>query len=120
MARHDSVNHRAASPLRMDGQLTAWGDRSASDMILCLELDSGEFFCAHRSTLVRPRSFAGDDSPARSTRDLRRHGDIAFVVAFALAAHYAAPKVGGGASAFAVMWTPGLAALAASVLTRRN
>jgi CAAX protease family protein len=45
---------------------------------------------------------------------------IAFVVAFALGAHYAAPEVGGGASAFVVMWTPALAALAASVLTRRS
>ena len=45
---------------------------------------------------------------------------IALVVAFALAAHYAAPKAGSGASAFVVMWTPALAALAASVLTRRS
>ena len=45
---------------------------------------------------------------------------IAFVFAFALAAHYAAPKGGGGAAAFVVMWTPALAALAASVLTRRS
>ena len=45
---------------------------------------------------------------------------IAFVAAFALAAHYAAPKVGRGAAAFVVMWTPALAALAASVLTRRS
>ena len=45
---------------------------------------------------------------------------IAFVAAFALAAHYASPKAGGGASAFVVMWTPALAALAASVLTRRS
>ena len=42
------------------------------------------------------------------------------MVAFALAAHYAAPKAGSGASAFIVMWTPALAALAASVLTRRS
>ena len=45
---------------------------------------------------------------------------VVFVVAFALAAHYAAPKAGSGASAFVVMWTPALAALAASVLTRRS
>ena len=45
---------------------------------------------------------------------------MAFVAAFALAAHYASPKAGGGASAFVVMWTPALAALAASVLTRRS
>ncbi len=41
------------------------------------------------------------------------------MVAFALAAHYAAPMAG-GASAFVVMWTPAFAALAASVLTRRS
>src|SRR5688500_4315681 len=45
---------------------------------------------------------------------------IAFVFTFALAAHYAAPKGGGGAAAFVMMWTPALAALAASVLTRRS
>src|SRR4029453_17794101 len=45
---------------------------------------------------------------------------IAFVVAFALAAHYLAPKAGGGASAFVVMGTPAFAALAASLLTRRS
>ena len=45
---------------------------------------------------------------------------IAFVVAFALAADYAAPKAGSNASAFVVMWTPALAALAAGVLTRRS
>ena len=44
----------------------------------------------------------------------------ALVVAFAPPAHYAAPKTGGGASAFVVMWTPALAALAAGVLTRRS
>ena len=46
--------------------------------------------------------------------------NIAFVVAFVCAAHYAAPKAGSGASVFVVMWTPALAALAASVLTRRS
>jgi uncharacterized protein len=55
-----------------------------------------------------------------STHRQRVVAYIALVVAFALAAHYAAPKAGGGASAFVVMWTPALAALAAGVLTRRS
>src|SRR4030095_7522384 len=55
-----------------------------------------------------------------STPRLRVIAYIALVVAFALAAHYAAPKAGGGAWAFVVMWTPALAALAAGVLTRRS
>ena len=56
----------------------------------------------------------------RTTPRQRVIAYVVLVVAFALAAHYAAPKAGGGASAFVVMWTPALAALAAGVLTRRS
>ena len=71
----------------------------------------------------------GDDALTCGAKGIQEHANtpsqpviayVVLVVAFALAAHYAAPKTGGGASAFVVMWTPALAALAAGVLTRRS